>query len=34
MKKQERAKIAFRVLALFLAFLMVGGAIAGIIMYL
>ena len=33
-KKQQRAKLAFRVMALFLAFLMVAGAIAGVIMYL
>ncbi len=33
-KKRKRAQLAFRIMAFFLAFLMVAGAIAGIIMYL
>ena len=33
-KKKQRAQLAFRIMALFLALLMVAGAIAGIIMYL
>ncbi len=33
-KKQQRAKVAFRVLAIILAALMVSGTVAGILMYL
>ena len=33
-KKRERAQLAFRIMAIFLALLMVAGTIAGVIMYL